>query len=177
MREIKLEATRRFRRTPKGVLTNLYSKMRERTKRNGLEKMDFSLKEFHETFLCDDQFLEIYQEWVESGFDTYKKPSVDRKDNEKGYSRNNIQILSWEENRRKGDAENSRVTTPIIMFDKNGNKAAEFESIKFAVEVTGFSQGNISMCCQGKREHVHGYKFRYRGDKFRKKPELLEGAK
>lgn len=91
-----------------------------------------------------------------------------------GYTSDNIQILTWEDNRLKGDRENSRVTTPIVMH-KDGEKLAEFESIKAAVEITGFSQGNISMCCQGKRSHVGGYVFSYRGDKFRKHPHLLEG--
>lgn len=59
-----LENTRNYRRTPKGVLTNLYSKMKERTKKNGLEEMDFSLHQFHEMFLEDETFLKLHKEWL-----------------------------------------------------------------------------------------------------------------
>lgn len=169
-----MQATTKYKRTPKGVLTVLYSKMRERTKQKGLPPMDFTLQDFHKRYLNDNQFLLLHQDWVIGGYDTYKKPSIDRKDNHKGYTKDNIQMMTWEENRIKGERENSNYTTPVIMFNKSGEKIAEFESIKEAVEQTGFSQGNISSCCQGRREYTKGYKFQYRGDRFRKKPELLK---
>ena len=38
-----MNATQIYRRTPKGVLTNLYSKMKDRNIKKGFGKLDFSL--------------------------------------------------------------------------------------------------------------------------------------
>lgn len=42
-----MNATQKFRKTPKGVLTNLYSKMKERAIKKNIDMPDFTLKEFH----------------------------------------------------------------------------------------------------------------------------------
>lgn len=164
-----LENTREFRRTPKGVLTNLYHKMKERNKKNNRGELEFSLKDFHDKYLNNENFLKIYQNWVDSMYIAYEKPSIDRENPDEGYVIDNLQMMTWKENRRKGDIENSnRITTAIVMCDFDGTVIKEFESVKQAVVETGLSQGNIVMCCQGKRNHTGGYVFKYRGDRFRK---------
>lgn len=163
-----LENTAAYRKTPKGLLTNLYHKMKERNIKKGFGKLPFSLTEFHKLYIESDIYLLIFNNWAENGYAFYKRPSIDRKNPNMGYELNNIQMMTWEENRRKGDKENSRHTTSVVMCDFDGNIIKEFESIKLAVEATGLSQGNIIMCCQGKRRHTGGYVFKYRGDKFRK---------
>ena len=170
-----LENTQKFRKTRKGVLTNLYQKMKQRNIAKGFGTLQFSLKDIQNIFLNDEKYQTLFNEWVVSGYTYYKKPSIDRKNPDYGYSLDNIQIMSWEDNRRKGDLENSkRITTAIIMCDFEGNIIKEFNSVKQAVNETGLSQGNIVMCCQGKRRHTGGYVFKYRGDKFRKHKSYLE---
>ena len=170
MREIKYQnATQKYRHTPKGVLTNLYGKMKDRNKENGFGEMPFSLKEFHERYLYDFTFLQLLGAWKETGYEKLNKPSIDRINPSFGYSFENIEFVTWEENRRKSDKENSKVTTSINMYDKEtGSLLMKFDSVKKAVEYTGLSQGNIVMCCQGKRNYVGPYVFKYNGMKFRK---------
>ena len=48
-----LENTQRFRETPKGVLTNMYHKMKSR------REVEFTLKDFHDRFLVIDK-TEVY---------------------------------------------------------------------------------------------------------------------
>lgn len=164
-----MNATQRYRLTPKGVLTNIYHKMIERSTKKNINPPDYSLREFHEMFLNHSEFNRIYTNWIACGCQYYDKPSIDRKNPDKGYTRDNIQIMTWRENRIKGDKENAqRFTTAIVMFDLNGNKIKDFESIKSAVIETKLSQGSIVMCCQNKRKSTGGYTFKYRGDKFKK---------
>jgi len=162
-------ATQKYRHTPKGVLTNLYGKMKKRNKKRGFGDLPFSLEEFHDRYLYDFSFLQLFNLWKNSNYQKKNKPSIDRINPNFGYSFENMEFLSWEENRKKSDMENSKVTTSIDMFDKEtGNLIMKFDSVKNAVEYTGLSQGNIVMCCQGKRNYVGPYVFKYNGMKFRK---------
>ena len=178
MREIKFRSpVEKYKRSPKGILTVLYSKMKERTKQKGLPEIDFTLKELHQRYLNDKHYLDLCEKWMESGFDKYFKPSIDRINPDGGYTKDNIQMVTWGENRRKGDKENAeRITTAVVMYTMEGKKIKEFESIKDAVKETGISQGLITMCCQGKRNHTNGYRFKYRGDQFRKNKRFSEGT-
>lgn len=172
-----MNATQIYRRTPKGVLTNLYSKMKDRNIKKGFGKLDFSLKDLHKKYLEDKEFLRIYQRWADGGYETKLKPSFDRMNPTLGYTIENIKVVPWFENRRKGDWENSFIyTTPVVMFDMNGNKIREFGSTKEACFATGIRQSGITLCCQGKRKKAGGYVFKYRGDKFRFKKSRPENA-
>ena len=160
--------TERYRHTPKGVLTNCYNKQVERCKKYGRPLPDYTLFEFQERFLQDDKFLSIFEKWKDSGFEKSKKPSFDRIDATRSYTFCNICVMTWAENRVKGDAEKSSIyTTPVLMYSLDGKLLKEFESTKDAVASTGFSQSLITGCCRGKYKQTHGVTFRYRGDKFR----------
>ncbi len=179
-----MNTTQRFRKTPKGVLTNLYSKMGERNRKKGFGDLPFTLKELHDRYLRDTAYLKLFESWEASGFEKEKKPSFDRTNPTIGYSFQNMELKTWGENRAKADWEKSFVyTTPVVMCDKNGVEIREFGSTKEASKMTGIPQSGITACCQGLYKQTHGYIFRYRGDKFKFKkshihdnPELLKEA-
>ena len=166
-RETILNSTRKYRRTAKGVLTNSYHKQIERCKQAGKELPSYSLEELHNRFLRNTDFLLIYYQWVGGGYKYYDKPSIDRIDNTKGYTMENIQMLTWQDNRHKGDIENSHITTEVIQCTMGGGILARFMSMKEAVKLTGCHQSLISACCRGKRKQTGGYRWQY-GDYKRK---------
>ena len=155
-----LKATAKYRRTMKGLATNLYQKIRERSVRNNW-LVSFSLMDFHEWFFSQIRMYILYKDWRESGYSSKLRPSVDRIDSKLPYVFENMQVLTWEENRRKGDWENSLRTTEVVQISTNGQIVAVYPSIKKAVQQTGCNQGLISACCQGRRRHTGGFVWRY----------------
>ena len=77
------------------------------TDRSGRWSVDTEwYKEYLLKFYSDNQFNLIYNRWVESNFEKYKKPSLDHIISKaKGGTNdlNNLQFLSWFENRCKND--------------------------------------------------------------------------
>lgn len=156
-----LKNTQEYRKTKKGILTNIYQHIKHRSFKYNYE-LNINLSQLHNMFLNDNKFDDIYNKWVKNGFKYYDKPSIDRINPYKGYDINNIQIMTWGENRKKGDIECAiKKHKPIIMYDFDKTEIKRFNSIKEAVVFTGLNQSLIVMVCQGKRTHTGGFVFKY----------------
>lgn len=162
-----LENTREYRKTPKGVLTNMYGKMKSR------RGVHFSLDEFHKRFLEDKKFLRLHSEWLKSGMDKMKKPSIDRISNKQGYTVENTHMITWAENRHKQVMERRCRKGAVIQF-LNGAEIARFKSQRDACLKTGISQGNMSSQMNGKRKHVEGFVFFFESELIYQNQELLK---
>ncbi|HEY9874556.1 MAG TPA: hypothetical protein V6D12_14040 [Candidatus Obscuribacterales bacterium] len=166
-----LKATQAYRKTPKGLATNLYNKIKERSAMRGWV-VPFSLAAFQQWFMQQDDLKYLMFAWRKNNYKSPWRPSVDRIDCKKPYSFSNMRLITWMANREKGDFENSQVTTEVIQLSMSGKIISVYSSIKEAVKETGCHQGLISACCQGKRNNTSGFKWRY-GRTFRKKPESI----
>jgi hypothetical protein len=157
---ILLQNTQRYRHTPKGLITNLYNKLKERN------KVDFT-REFLQEFSQCKKFERLYSEWVKSNYNKQFKPSIDRISNKVHYTKNNIQWLTWSENRYKQNME--RRSRKGVVYQMIGDKIInKFKSQREAVIKTGISQGNMSEVLNGKRKTCGGYKFIFEN------PELIK---
>ena|SRR5690606_31735679 len=148
-----LENTRRYRKTKKGLITNLFHKMKSR------RKVSFSKDDLYEFSKCS-KFDRLFLEWEKSNYDKQYKPSIDRINNKKGYDISNIHWLTWAENRYKQTMERRcrKGKVAMIMGD---NVVKIFKSQREAVIHTGLPQGNISSALNGKRKYCGGYKWEY----------------
>lgn len=148
-----VENVAKWRKTKRGVITNLYGKMRSR---NGVS---FDLEWLHVFSNCK-KFDRLFVEWEKSGYDTQFKPSIDRISNKKGYEKNNIQWLTWSENRFKQSMERRSRKGKVNQI--MGNKIIKtYKSQRDAVIKTGLSQSNISSCLNGKRIYCGGYRWKF----------------
>lgn len=165
------DSTERYRHMPKGMLTNLYHKMKTRNIKNGFGKLPFSLDEFQKWSINSEKFFYLFDTWVNSGYQKRYKPSVDRTNPNIGYEFNNMSWMFWEDNKKKSYLEVAlKKQKPIVMV-KNGEVVGKFRSIKDAQFFLSMkSNGNISECLAGRRKNVYGYSFVYEN------PELLESV-
>lgn len=83
-------------------------------------KVDYTLEELTK-WLYENGFKQMYKEWKEHGFDKILAPSVDRIDNRIGYTKNNIQLVTWKFNHLKKtiDLWNNRGFTGISKGNTN----------------------------------------------------------
>lgn len=151
-----LENTRRFRRSKRGVITNLYQKLKTR------HRTDFTLEWLH-LFADCKKFDRLFKEWVRSEYKKEFKPSLDRISNKGVYSENNVQWLSWSENRYKQSME--RRSRKGAVLQMQGSKVIKkFKSQREAVMKTGICQGNMSSVLSGKRRTAGGYNWKFESE-------------
>lgn len=152
-----LENTRRWRLSFKGLSANLYAKILERSRRNNKDNSQFTLAEFRE-WLSKTDIHRLYGRWKEYGYKTNQRPSVDRIDPLRGYTFDNIQIITAEENRKKGDEEKIILWgIPVHQISMSGTIIAKYPSIKVASQITGINRNNISTVINKKRKSAGGY--------------------
>ena len=83
----------------KGVIRVMYKTQKRNNKLRGYGDMLYSKQQLSD-WLYRNSFAELYNAWVDGGNKKDLKPSVDRLDDLKGYSLDNIRLVTWLENRK-----------------------------------------------------------------------------
>lgn len=151
--------------TEKGVLRVMYKAQKFNSKRRKLPLPLYSKDEL-KTWIYNNGFKKLYDNWVASGYQKDSKPSIDRLNDYKPYSFDNIRLTTWGENRQKqyNDILLARSTSgerckPILQFDSTGKLLAEYVSFSSARRINGYSMekglksGNIDR---------KGFKWKYK---------------
>ncbi len=132
-------------KTEKGVVRVIYKTQVRNSKVRKMELPSYTKQELKE-WLYKNNFKSLYDNWVSSSFDKSKKPSVDRLDDFKPYSFENIRLVTWDENRahQNQDILNATGTSgqrckAVIQHDRYGNVLAEYHSYSFAKRTVGYS--------------------------------------
>lgn len=157
----KLEWTRNYRKTWKGLIVNIYDAQKQRCK--GKDRcLYYSLEQFKEWCELSSKMSRLYINWKKSGYETLLKPSIDRMDPTKGYEFENIQVLTWRENREKGARDKIILLgKKILQLDMSGKTIKQFGSLGEASTTLKINKANIWSALNGKRLSAGGFKWRY----------------
>ena len=88
-------------RTKVGIIPQIYSKQRTNSEKRNHSYPTYSQDWLHSWLFAQPEFHRLYDMWVLAGYDRNFKPSVDRIDDNPGYTEYNIQLMSWQENAEK----------------------------------------------------------------------------
>jgi len=153
-------------KSPLNKAKYLYKKQIYRSKDRGHNPPKYSLQEFLDYCLTSFEFLRIYKDYENNNYDKNLCPSVDRLENDKGYSFDNIRIVTWYENNKKGWEDRAKgkngAVKPVLQICKSTGKIlANFFSIAEAERQLGLSSSHIVKCLKGKLKTHGGYKWKY----------------
>lgn len=85
-------------------ISKIYDAMRTRNRKNFDLELPFSKEEFIQWLKTNywEKLNNMYQEYIDSGYDKYLCPSIDRINDYDSYCFPNMQLLTWRENDLKG---------------------------------------------------------------------------
>jgi len=155
-------------RTHKGLIKKIYFKQIEGAKLRNQPIPNYTLSEFNYWFISQPNLKKIYNNWVKNEYKKDLRPSVDRLNNYKSYTFDNLQLVTWKENRTNGDEDrkNGKLITsnmrPVLQYDKKKNCINIFYSTMQAQRETNINSSSIVKCCKNKAKSAGGYIWKYK---------------
>ena len=159
-----------YHRTKKWLSTKIYWQQRNSSKTRWHSMPKYSSQNFRKWLLSQDNFEELYNNRVKSWYKNKLAPSVDRLNDNKWYYFDNIQLMTWWENKNKAhqDMRNWKLIhwhkpqKVVIGTHKTNWKIIDFHSIIEAYRQTWIAFQNISCCCKWKLKSAWWYIWKYK---------------
>lgn len=149
-------------RTKRGLVSRIYSNQRATSRERGHQPPTYTNKELRAWLFSQPLFHLLYDNWKRLDYQSGYKPSVDRRDPKLGYTMSNIQLMTWDENNKKGRSE--RQTVKVYQFNLEGGYLKMFKKMKEAAISVGGNSSCIQAVCCGKRPRAYGFIWSYKKD-------------
>ena len=141
--------------TPDGMCSFTYTAMKSNAKRRQMAAPNFTIKQLRKWMYKQPNFDQLFNDWVESGYKTELRPSCDRKNNNISYKFSNLELVTWEENRKRGFEDRAIVVLQICRDTYEVIK--KWPSAQQVHRELGFSATNINSCCRGLTRSAYGF--------------------
>ena len=163
------EKQNKYKRTIPWLVTAIYSKQRISSKRRWHNMPNYTRIELEKWIIKQNNFKKLYDNWVNSWYSKMIVPSVDRIDDYKWYSFDNIQLMTWKENKDKShkDMRNGKLTNwvnpqkKISWVNLKTGEIIKFHSMMEAERNIWVDHWNISNCCNWKNWYTQAWWYRW----------------
>ena len=152
-RQCSSEYKSKYYRTKGGLVSKIYAGQKTSSKRRGHSMPNYTREELEGFIFSQPNFEILYSNWANSDFDKNLIPSIDRKDDYKPYTIDNLRLVTWGENNKKGNSDrknniNRKVNKSVVQMSLDLTVIGCFDSIMDAQRATGVGNSEISKCCR-----------------------------
>ncbi len=156
----KINATA-YTKTYDGKITRMLVEQKQRCVLRKHPQPAYTNDEFREWLSNLPLYNELYLKWVASGFNKWLSPSIDRLDNAKTYSFDNIRLVIWKDNHDEG---NRTKRIGVTQYDLDMNEVQTFRGLRAAARSLNKTHPPIVACCKGEYKQAYGFIWRYSYD-------------
>ncbi len=146
---------RKYYRSLTGKASYIYTTQLKKSEERDYSLPSYSREELIDYLLNNQTYLDLFKDWENSGFKKELAPSVDRIDDYKSYSFENIQIVTWGYNNEKYSQDtlsgkSVKTCKAVDQLDLEGNFIKRFYSQQEAGRQLKIDSSKISAVCIGK---------------------------
>lgn len=153
-------------KTEKGVIRVIYKTQKRHSKLRGHLPPLYTKEELKE-WLYLNGFKRLYDNWAASNYDKFLKPSVDRKNDFRTYTIDNIVLGTWRDNINhftndaiNGINKHGRKCKPVLCYNSNKELIAEYVSFSSARRAVGYSMERSLK--YGNKDRKNGFYWKYK---------------
>jgi len=158
-----------YKRTKDGWARTTYHTQRKSSKYRKHPMPNYTLEEFTKWSFSQQNFEELYNNWVNSDYKQSLRPSADRINDYKPYTLDNLRLTTFKENNELGTRSekahkayakvNALQGTPVNQYTLNSKFITSYRSIGVAARATGIDPSSIAKCCRGVAKTAGGFKW------------------
>ncbi len=156
-------------KTKNGLISRIYGHQRRNARDRQYSLPDYTNDELRKWVNNKPEFHRLYELWKISGYEKKLTPSLDRIDDYKSYTFDNIQITTWAENRSKAHSDrkngiNNKRSKAVDQYSIDGEFIDTYYSANEAGRRIGHRGQNIAACARGEIFSIGNFQWRYKNE-------------
>lgn len=160
-----LDTREKYRRSPDGLLRRMFARQKASSKQRDHQPPSYSFEELKQ-WAYNNGFNRVYTNWKKNNFKKGLTPSIDRLNDNKPYTIDNLyRVCTWLENKKRGENMRRLLAPegkPVKQIDKSTLKViTNYKSISWASRKTNIPASNICKVLKGKLKSAGGYIWEY----------------